>query len=73
MVDWGIVLKLTMDNADSVEAVNTLTEQLGGTTLSMRGNLARARARGAGAPRTVEHRFLSGLGCYKTLMMRAKE
>ena len=50
MVDWGIVLKLTMDNADSVEAVNTLTEQLGGTTLSMRGNLVRARARGAGSP-----------------------
>ena len=44
-----------------------------GPALSTRGNLARARARGAGSPWTVEHRYLPGLGRYKTLMMRAKE
>ena len=44
-----------------------------GPALSTRGNLARARARGAGSPRTVEHRYLPSLGRYKTLMMRAKD
>ena len=44
-----------------------------GPALSTRGNLAHARARGAGPPRTVEHRYLPGLGRYKTLMMRAKD
>ena len=44
-----------------------------GPALSTRGNLARARAHGAGSPRTVEHRYLPGLGRYETLMMRAKE
>ena len=44
-----------------------------GTALSTRGNLACARARGAGSPRTVKHRYLPGLGRYETLMMRAKE
>ena len=46
-----------------------------GPALSTRGNLAhaRARARGAGSPGTVEHHYLPGLGLYETLMMRAKE
>ena len=38
-----------------------------GPTLSTRGNLAHARARVAGSPRTVKHRYLPGLGWYKTL------
>ena len=44
-----------------------------GTARAKRGNLARARARGAGSPQTVEYRYLPGLGRYETLMMRAKE
>ena len=44
-----------------------------GPALSTHGNLARASARGMGSPRTVEHRYLPGLGCYETLMMRAKD
>ena len=44
-----------------------------GSALSTRGNLARARARGAGSPRTIKHRYLPGLGRYKTLMMRAND
>ena len=40
-----------------------------GPALSTRGNLARARARGAGSPRTVEHRYFPGLECYKTLFL----
>ena len=42
-----------------------------GPAFSTRGNLARARARGGGPPRTVEHRYLPDLGCYRTLVMRA--
>ena len=48
-------------------------KRLAGPALSTHGNLARARARVAGSPRTVEHRYLPGLGRYETLMMRAKE
>ena len=44
-----------------------------GPAVKTRGNLARARARGAGTPRTVKHRYLPGLGRDKTRMMRAKE
>ena len=44
-----------------------------GPALSTRGNLAHARARGAGSPRTVKHRYLPFLWCYATLMMMAKE
>ena len=44
-----------------------------GPALHTRGNLARTRARGAGSPRTVKHRYLPGLWRYETLMMRAKE
>ena len=44
-----------------------------GPALSTRGNLACARARGAGSPRTVEHHYLPGLGCYETLLIMAKE
>ena len=41
--------------------------------LSTRGNLARARARGAGPPRTVKYYYLPGLGRDKNLMMRDME
>ena len=44
-----------------------------GPAFSTRGNLARSRARGAGPPRTVEHRYLPDLGRYRTLVMRAME
>ena len=44
-----------------------------GPAFSTRGNLACARARGAGPPRTVEHRYLTDLGRYRTLVMRAME
>ena len=44
-----------------------------GPALSTRGNLAHYRDRGAGSPRTVEHRYFPYLGCYATLMMMAKE
>ena len=37
-----------------------------GTALGTRGNLARACARGAGPPQTVEHRYLPNLGRYRT-------
>ena len=46
---------------------------ISGPVLITCGNLARARARGAGSPRTVGHRYLPGLGGYETLMMRANE
>ena len=44
-----------------------------GPAFSTRSNLARARARGAGPPRTVEHRYLPDLGRYRNLVMRAME
>ena len=44
-----------------------------GPVLSTRSNLARARACGAGSPRTVKHCYLPGLGRDKTLMMRTKD
>ena len=44
-----------------------------GPAFSRRGNLACARARGAGPPRTVEHRYLPNLGRYRTLLMRAMD
>ena len=53
----------------------TCLQRLGitGPALSTGGNLDRARARGAGPPRTVKHRYLPVLGRDKTLMMRAKK
>ena len=54
-------------------AVGPLHSPPYGPALSTCGNLALARARGAGTPRTVEHRYLPGLGCYETLVMMANE
>ena len=44
-----------------------------GPEFGTRGNLAHARACGAGRPQTVEHRYLYDLGCYRTLVMRSME
>ena len=66
----GDLIQAIQESWFSGQTFNTLDI---GPALSKRGNLAHARARGAGPPRTVKHRYLPGLGRYKTLMMRAKE